>query len=58
MTTPHALTPAHAALGGHGHSTASDAAEAGREAVRVALGGRVPAAGDLVVIYPSVSYDL
>jgi hypothetical protein len=58
MTTPHALTPAHATLGGHGHSTASDAAEAGREAVRAALGGRVPAAGDLVVIYPSVGYDL
>jgi hypothetical protein len=58
MTTPHAFTPAHSALGGHGHSTASDARQAGREAVLAALGGRVPAAGDLVVIFPSVMYDL
>lgn len=45
-------------LGGFGHSAAEDAATAGREAVRGALGGRTPAAGDLVVIFPSASYDL
>jgi hypothetical protein len=45
-------------LGGFGHSAAQDADTAGREAVRSALGGRVPAAGDLVVIFPSADYDL
>jgi hypothetical protein len=45
-------------LGGFGHSTAEDAATAGREAVRGALAGRLPAAGDLVIIFPSASYDL
>ena len=58
MTTPHVSSPAHSALGGHGHSVAADAREAGREAVHAALGGRTPAPGDLVVIFPSVSYDL
>jgi hypothetical protein len=58
MTTPPAFTRPRSALGGHGHSTASDAREAGREAVRAALGGRAPVAGDLVVIFPSVMYDL
>lgn len=45
-------------LGGFGHSADEDAATAGREAVRGALGGRAPAAGDLVVIFPSAAYDL
>jgi hypothetical protein len=58
MTVSHPTTAPRSALGGHGHSTAHDAAEAGRESVRAALGGRVPAAGDLVLIFPSASYDL
>ena len=45
-------------LGGFGHSSADDADVAGREAVRGALGGRAPAAGDLVVIFPAATYDL
>ena len=45
-------------LGGFGHSAAEDAATAGRHAVRGALAGRVPAEGDLVIIFPSASYDL
>ena len=45
-------------LGGFGASTAADAESAGREAVRAALGGRIPAAGDLVIIFPSAAYDL
>ena len=39
-------------LGGFGHSAAEDAATAGRDAVRGALAGRVPAEGDLVIIFP------
>jgi hypothetical protein len=58
MTTPHAISGASTALGGHGHSTSNDAATAGREAVLAALGGRAAAAGDLVIIFPSASYDL
>jgi hypothetical protein len=45
-------------LGGFGHSAAEDAATAARESVRGALGGRTPGAGDLVVVFPSASYDL
>jgi hypothetical protein len=45
-------------LGGFGHSAAEDAATAGRESVRGALGGRTPAAGDLVIVFPSAAYDL
>jgi len=45
-------------LGGFGHSAADDADTAGREAVRSALAGRVPGAGDLVIVFPSASYDL
>jgi hypothetical protein len=45
-------------LGGFGASAASDAETAGRESVLAALAGRVPAAGDLVIIFPSASYDL
>jgi hypothetical protein len=45
-------------LGGFGHSASDDAETAGREAVRGALAGRVPAAGDLVIIFPSATYDL
>jgi hypothetical protein len=45
-------------LGGFGYSAAEDAATAGRHAVRGALAGRVPAEGDLVIIFPSASYDL
>jgi hypothetical protein len=58
MTVPDAITSTHSALGGFGHSTAVDARDAGRESVRAALGGRGPAAGDLVIIFPSASYDL
>jgi hypothetical protein len=45
-------------LGGFGHSSAPDAELAGREAVAGALAGRAPADGDLVIIFPSASYDL
>jgi hypothetical protein len=45
-------------LGGFGHSAAEDAATAGRDSVRGALGGRTPAAGDLVIVFPSAAYDL
>ncbi len=45
-------------LGGFGHSDAEDAQTAGREAVRAAFAGRAPAAGDLVIIFPSAGYDL
>jgi hypothetical protein len=45
-------------LGGFGHSDADDAQTAGREAVRGALAGRAPAAGDLIIIFPSAGYDL
>jgi hypothetical protein len=45
-------------LGGFGHSDAEDAQTAGREAVRGALAGRAPAAGDLIIIFPSAGYDL
>jgi hypothetical protein len=45
-------------LGGFGHSDAEDATTAGRDAVRGALAGRAPATGDLVIIFPSASYDL
>jgi hypothetical protein len=45
-------------LGGFGHSAAEDATTAGRESVRGALGGRTPAAGDLVIVFPSAAYDL
>lgn len=41
-----------------GHSAAADAAEAGREAVARAAGDRPLGAGDLVLIFPSASYDL
>jgi hypothetical protein len=45
-------------LGGFGHSAAEDAQTAGRDCVRGALAGRIPAPGDLVIIFPSASYDL
>ncbi len=45
-------------LGGFGHSAADDARTAGRRAVSGALAGRVPGAGDLVIIFPSAGYDL
>jgi hypothetical protein len=45
-------------LGGFGHSSAKDSAEAGRESVRMALAGDRPQAGDLVVIFPSAAYEL
>ncbi|HEX7301158.1 MAG TPA: FIST N-terminal domain-containing protein [Solirubrobacteraceae bacterium] len=48
----------HARLGGFGHSTAADAMTAGRDAVRGALAGRLPARGDLVLVFPSPGYDL
>jgi hypothetical protein len=43
---------------GVGHSRAVDSAAAGREAVRNALEGRVPAAGDLVILFTTVGYDV
>jgi hypothetical protein len=58
MTAFDAIASTHSSLGGFGHSDAADSREAGRESVRAALGGRVPAAGDLVIIFPSASYDL
>jgi hypothetical protein len=58
MTASSAIPSTQSALGGFGQSTATDAGEAGRESVRAALGGRVPVQGDLVIIFPSVSYDL
>jgi hypothetical protein len=51
-------TPQDTRLGGFGHSSAEDAQTAGRESVRDALAGRMPAAGDLVIILPSASYAL
>ncbi|AEV85048.1 hypothetical protein ACWT_4024 [Actinoplanes sp. SE50] len=41
---------------GSGHSCGSDAATAAAESVLQALGGRVPAAGDLVIVFPT--FDL
>jgi hypothetical protein len=58
MTASGATTSTHSALGGFGHSTSADAREAGLESVRDALGGRIPAQGDLVIIFPSITYDL
>jgi hypothetical protein len=43
---------------GTGSSTAPDSATAGREAVLRALGDRPVGANDLVLLFPSVSYDL
>jgi hypothetical protein len=53
--TPSADTQQHTRLGGFGQSTDPDAATAGRDSVRSALAGRVPAAGDLVIIFPSAA---
>jgi hypothetical protein len=44
--------------GGVGHSSAADPREAGREALLAATGAVQPAAGDLVVLFASVRYDL
>ena len=41
-----------------GHSEAADSQAAGREAVRAALGGRVAAAGDVVILFASAQYDI
>ena len=51
-------TPQDTRLGGFGHSADEDAQTAGRDAVRGALDGRTPAAGDLIIIFPSAAYDL
>jgi hypothetical protein len=51
-------TDERARLGGVGHSEATDAATAGREAVRAALNGGHAASGDLVLIFPNAGYDL
>ena len=45
-------------VGGFGASAALDAETAGREAVRAALEDQTPAVGDLLIIFPSASYDL
>jgi hypothetical protein len=52
------VTDEQTRLGGVGHSSDRDAETAGRESVRAALGDRAPAVGDLVLIFPSVTYDL
>jgi hypothetical protein len=46
------------ATGGVGHSAADDARTAGHDAVDAALGGARARAGDLVLVFPSVRYDL
>jgi hypothetical protein len=46
------------AAGRVGRSTAADAVVAGRDPVDAALGGRPGRAGDLVVLFASVRYDL
>jgi hypothetical protein len=46
------------APGGVGRSAAADSVVAGRDAVDAALGGRAGRAGDLVVVFASVRYDL
>jgi hypothetical protein len=56
--TPHTDTRQSTRLGGFGQSADADPATAGRDAVRMALAGRIPAAGDLVIIFPSAAYDL
>jgi len=45
-------------IGGVGHSHALESRDAGRDAVRMALGGRPARAGDLVMIFPNADYDL
>jgi hypothetical protein len=52
------VSPLMSPAQGTGSSTARDSAAAGREAVRAALGDRAPVAEDLVLLFPSVSYDL
>lgn len=42
---------------GTGHSLITDPAAAARAAVRGALGGRSPAEGDLVFVFPTIGYD-
>ena len=42
---------------GIGYSTATDPKEAATEAVRAALGARVPGQGDLITIFPTIGYD-
>lgn len=51
-------TEAQTRSGGVGHSSATEAEAAGREAVRAALGGQTPRREDLVFIFPSATYDL
>jgi hypothetical protein len=43
---------------GVGHSRAADSAAAGRDAVRSALAGHTAIAGDLVILFTSVGYDV
>jgi hypothetical protein len=43
---------------GVGHSRAGESAAAGREAVRSALEGHTATAGDLVIVFTSVEYDV
>jgi hypothetical protein len=45
-------------LGGFGHSSSEDAPSAGRDSVQMALAGAEPQLGDLVIIFPSATYDL
>ncbi len=42
---------------GVGHSTAVEPADAARDACAAALAGRTPAAGDLMLLFPTVEYD-
>lgn len=45
-------------VGGVGHSLATDAGQAGRDAVRMAVGDNPVQSGDLVLIFPNADYDL
>ena len=49
---------ARTGAGGVGHSSVSDESRAAREAVEAALRGVRPRAGDLVLLFASVRYDL
>jgi hypothetical protein len=53
-------TPAgrQAPASGVGHSRTPDSAAAGREAVRLALGGREPTTDDLVILFTTVDHDV
>ena len=43
---------------GAGHSDSADAAQAGRQAVRGAFGGRIPSADDVVIVFCNARHDV